>query len=144
MVIETTNVNKLSALVSILSPPVLFSTHCSSAFIPIIPFQLLISKSLSFYILPRSMIMRWVIISWDPSATAFITADIFSPLKNTFFSWLPQHHTFLSFAFLFQLTNSFFSFAFLDPHPPRLMCPRAWCSHLYLYSHCWMNQVLWP
>lgn len=83
---------------------------------------------------------QWcVIISGEPSAAVFITADLFSPSKNTFFSWLPQHHTFLSFAFLFQLTESFFSFAVLNPHPSRLMCPRAWCSHLYLYSH-WVGR----
>lgn len=52
---------------------------------------------------------QWcVIISGEPSAAVFITADLFSPSKNTFFSWLPQHHTFLSFAFLFQLTERFF------------------------------------
>lgn len=50
MVIETTNVNKLSALVSVLSLPVLFSIHSSSAFIPIIPFIAYIKVTIILYL----------------------------------------------------------------------------------------------
>lgn len=88
---ETTNVNKLSALVSISSSLVLFSTHCSSAFIPIIPFQLLISKLLSFSILPRAMVC--------------------DHLRRTFSSSI--HHSWLIFSFKKH-------FLFLTPTTPHL------------------------
>lgn len=87
MVTETTPGNKLSALVSILSLD-RSSSHRSPAFIPIIPLQQHLSKSLSFSILLRPMVCDHLLGSLSSSTDC---TWLFSPPRSIFFSWIPQH-----------------------------------------------------
>lgn len=96
--------NILSALVSILSPFILSSTHCSSASIPIHPsndssqgrrlFHLAKVNNLSSF---HGTFGSSTHCSWP------------SPSSNAFFPWLPQRHPSLWFSPLSQLTVPSFS-----------------------------------
>lgn len=108
MVIETTHANTLSALVVILSSPVLSSTHCIPAFIPITPLQLLLSESHHSVFAKVSGLWPSHRIRQQEHST-HVTVPSWT---NTFFSFLPWHHTLLGFASLPQLTDSCFSVAF--------------------------------
>lgn len=124
MATETTHGNKLSALVSILSPD-LPSSHRGPAFIPL---QLLLSKSLSLSILLRPMVWDHLLGSLSSSTDRIW---LFSPSRSIFFSWLPQR-TLLGLAPLSSNSLTVFSqLPLLDLPPLEVDVHPAWSSHLF-------------